>query len=137
MDSIMSVLGTLLPLAITVAVIAGLWRVFTKAGEKGWKAIIPIYNAYIILQIVGRPGWWLLLYLVPLVNIIVAIVVNNDLSKSFGKSTGFTVGLIFLPFIFVPILGFGGAQYVGPAAQEDSGTRSAGGAGRKPPQRGR
>jgi ABC-type sulfate transport system permease subunit len=132
----MSVLGTLLPLAITVAVIAGLWRVFTKAGEEGWKVFIPIYNAYIILQIVGRPGWWLVLYLIPLVNVIVAIVVNNDLSKSFGKGTGFTIGLIFLPFIFAPILGFGDAQYLGPAAQEDSGTRSANGPNQQPPQPG-
>ena len=134
MDSIMSVLGTLLPLAITIAVIAGLWRVFTKAGEQGWKVLIPIYNAYIILQIVGRPGWWLVLYLIPLVNVIVVIVVNNDLSKSFGKGTGFTIGLLFLPFIFAPILGFGDAQYVGPAAQEDFGTRSANGPNQQPPQ---
>ncbi|PSO45513.1 MAG: signal peptidase I [Parcubacteria group bacterium SW_6_46_9] len=130
----MSVLGTLLPLAITIAVIAGLWRVFTKAGEQGWKVLIPIYNAYIILQIVGRPGWWLVLYLIPLVNVIVVIVVNNDLSKSFGKGTGFTIGLLFLPFIFAPILGFGDAQYVGPAAQEDFGTRSANGPNQQPPQ---
>jgi len=132
----MSVLITLLPLAIAVVVIAGLWRIFTKAGEKGWKAIIPIYNAYVMLQIVGRPGWWLVLYLIPLVNVIVAIVVINDLSKSFGKGAGFTIGLIFLQFIFVPILGFGDAQYVGPAAQKDPGTRSAGGAGQQPPQSG-
>jgi hypothetical protein len=120
MDSLMQVIGPLLSLAITVAVIAGFWKVFTKAGRQGWKAIIPLYNAYVLLKIVGRPGWWLILYLIPVVNFIIFIVVNNDLSKSFGKGTGFTIGLTFLPFIFGPILGFGSAQYVGPSAGQGS-----------------
>lgn len=120
----MSILGPLVSLAITVAIIAGFWKMFTKAGRKGWKAIIPFYNVYVMLQIVGRPGWWLVLFLIPVVNFIIAIVMNNDLSKSFGKGTGFTVGLIFLPFIFVPILGFGDAQYVGPAAGNVNGGQS-------------
>lgn len=99
-----------------VVVIAGLWKVFTKADRKGWKSLIPFYNTYVLLKIVGRPGWWLLLYFIPVVNVIVAIIHMNDLSKSFGKGAGFTIGLIFLPFVFAPILGFGKAQYVGPSA---------------------
>ena len=69
-----------------------------------------------LLKIVGRPGWWLILYFIPIVNIIVWIIVAIDLAKSFAKSTAFAVGLIFLAFIFIPILGFGPARYVGPAA---------------------
>jgi uncharacterized membrane protein YhaH (DUF805 family) len=101
---------------VIVAVIA-FWRVFTKAGEAGWKSIIPIYSTYVLLKIVGRPWWWLLLMLIPLVNVIVYIIVMHDLSKSFGHGFGFTLGLIFLSLIFYLILGFGGSQYVGPAAR--------------------
>lgn len=118
MDSLAQIIGPLLSLAITIAVLAGFWKVFAKAGRQGWKSIIPVYNAYILLKIVGRPGWWLILYLIPVVNFIIFIVVNNDLSKSFGKGAGFTIGLTFLPFIFGPILGFGSAKYVGASAEQ-------------------
>ncbi len=103
-------------LAVIVLEIAALWLVFVKAGRPGWAAIIPFYNYYVLLKVVGRPGWWLILYFIPIVNIIVWIIVAIDLSKSFGKTSGFAVGLILLGFIFIPILGFGGAQYLGPAA---------------------
>ncbi|HMN42571.1 MAG TPA: DUF5684 domain-containing protein [Phycisphaerales bacterium] len=103
-------------IGLIVVVIAGLWKTFTKAGQPGWAAIIPFYNMYIMCKIVGRPGWWVLLMLVPIVSLIVAIIVMLDLAKSFGKSTGFAVGLILLGFVFIPILGFGSSQYQGPAA---------------------
>ena len=103
-------------LAVVILEIASFWRVFTKAGQPGWAAIIPIYNYYVLLKVVGRQWWWLLLLLIPFVNIVIVIVIFNDLSKSFGKSGGFTVGLVLLPFIFFPILAFGSAQYQGPAA---------------------
>ena len=103
-------------LAVVIFEIAALWKVFVKAGHPGWAAIIPIFNLYILLKVVGRPGWWIILYLIPLVNIIILIIVQLDFAKSFGKSVGFAVGLIFLSFIFVPILGFGSASYRGPAA---------------------
>lgn len=102
-------------LAFIVLVVVGMWKVFTKAGEEGWKAIIPVYNVWVLLKIVGRPGWWLILFLIPVVNIIVWIIVANDISRSFGKGLGFTIGLIFLAPIFILILGLGGARYVGPA----------------------
>jgi hypothetical protein len=102
--------------AVVILEIAAMWKVFVKAGEPGWAAIIPIYNTYILLKIVGRPWWWLLLLLIPFVNIVMLIVVLNDLSKSFGKTVGFTVGLVLLGVIFIPILGFGPAEYRGAAA---------------------
>ncbi len=103
-------------LAIAIVVIVSLWKVYTKAGQPGWAAIIPIYNVIVLLQIVGRPLWWIVLFLIPLVNIIFGILVYIDLAKSFGKSAGFAFGLMFLCFIFFPILAFGDARYLGPAA---------------------
>jgi hypothetical protein len=103
-------------LAIGVVMIASLWKVFAKAGQPGWAAIVPIYNAVVLLQITGRPLWWIILFMIPLANIIVGILVAVDLAKSFGQSTGFALGLVFLGFIFFPILGFGSARYLGPAA---------------------
>lgn len=104
-------------LAITIVYLIALWRIFAKAGEAGWKALIPIYNYYIILKIVGRPGWWLVLLLLPIVNIIVLLLVAVDLAKSFGKSDVFGVVAVWLfTIIGYMILGFGKANYVGPAA---------------------
>ena len=103
-------------LAVAVLMIAGMWLIFRKAGRPGWAAIIPLYNMYTLLKVVGRPGWWLILYFIPLVNVVIEIVVFLNLAQSFGKGGGFAVGLIFLPFIFVPVLGFGSSRYTGPAA---------------------
>jgi hypothetical protein len=96
--------------------IAGMWKVFAKAGKPGWAAIVPIYNTIVMLEIVGRPIWWIVLLFIPFVNFVVWIIIALDLAKSYARSTGFGLGLIFLPFIFYLILGFGPATYVGPAA---------------------
>ena len=103
-------------LAVTILMIAACWKIFTKAGQPGWAAIIPIYNWYILCKIVGRPGWWVILFFIPFINFIIGIIVCIDLAKSFGKGVGFAIGLILLGIIFFPILGFGSAQYQGPAA---------------------
>jgi hypothetical protein len=100
-------------LAIFVAVIAGFWKVFTKAGKPGWAAIVPIYNLVVLLEIAGKPLWWIVLFLIPLVNIVMGIIVSIAVAQKFGKSAGFGVGLGLLGFIFYPILGFGDAQYQG------------------------
>ncbi len=104
----------LFELGIIVLIIAAFWKVFEKAGQPGWAAIIPIYNMYILLKIGGKPGWWLLLMLIPGVNLVFIIWNINMVSKSFGKDEGFTVGLVILGIIFWPILGFGDARYIGP-----------------------
>lgn len=103
-------------LLVALLMIVAMWKVFTKAGQPGWASIIPIYNIYIWCKIVGRPWWWILLMLIPFVNFIVAIILCIDLAKSFGKGVGFGIGLALLGIIFFPILGFGSAQYEGPAA---------------------
>jgi Family of unknown function (DUF5684) len=101
-------------LAFVVFIIAAMWKVYEKAGQPGWAAIIPIYNIYILTKIGGKPGWWVLMLIIPFVNIIFLVWIYNMVSKSFGKDEGFTVGLIILGFIFWPILGFGSAKYLGP-----------------------
>jgi hypothetical protein len=102
-------------LVIAVIMIIANWKIYVKAGKPGWASIIPIYNVIVLLEIIGKPWWWILLMLIPVVNIVIAIWMNNLLSKSFGYGVGFTLGLIFLPYIFYPVLGFGNAQYKGPA----------------------
>ncbi|NLC93291.1 MAG: hypothetical protein GX677_07525 [Treponema sp.] len=107
-------------LAIFVLLIASLWKIFTKANKPGWACLIPIYNYIVMLEIIGKPWWWLLLFFIPIVNIVFGIWATNLLSKSFGKTEGFTVGLLLFSIIFIPILGLGSAQYVGPAgAKQD------------------
>ncbi len=93
-----------------------LWKVFVKAGKPGWASIVPIYNVLTELEIIGRPWWWLLLMLVPLVNIVIGIIILFDLAKVFGKGTGFGFGLLFLSVIFMAILAFGDAKYLDPIA---------------------
>lgn len=105
---------TLIWLAVMVLVIASMWRVFSKAGQPGWAAIIPIYNMIVLIQIIRKPIWWIILFFIPFVNLIVMILVALELAKVFGKGGGFAVGLILLPIIFYPILGFGDARYVPP-----------------------
>lgn len=88
--------------------------VFKKADKPWWAAIIPIYNVLVMLEIIGRPWWWLLLLFVPFVNIYIAIKMQVLLSKAFGKSAGFAVGLVLLNPVFMAILAFGNATYQGP-----------------------
>jgi ABC-type sulfate transport system permease subunit len=101
-----------------IFLIAAQWRIFTKAGKPGWACLIPIYGTIVLLEIVGKPTWWVLLILFPCTSIIYSIWLTNLLSKSFGKEEGFTIGLLLLPFVFYPILAFGNVEYVGPSAAE-------------------
>ncbi len=109
------IIGVIVYLAIVVFFAYSFWKIYEKAGLPGWKGIIPIYNIYVLQGIVGRPGWWLVLYLVPCVGIIIYILNLIDLAKSFGKTAGYAV--LFLFGIGFPILAFSDAKYVGPAAK--------------------
>lgn len=104
-------------LAILLVVLAGTWKAFEKAGEPGWGAIVPIYNMYLMIKIGGNEWWYLLLLLIPVVNIFVAGKIYVDLAKAFDQGLGFGLGLWILPFVFFPILGFGESyEYVGAPA---------------------
>lgn len=87
------------------------WKVFEKAGQPGWAAIVPIYNLYVLTQIARREILWFILLLIPGVGIVAFILVSIDIARKFGQSQGFGVGMGLLPFIFYPMLGFGSAQY--------------------------
>lgn len=108
-------------LGIIIVLIASIWKVFVKAGKPGWAAIIPIYNLIVMLEIAGKPVWWFLLFLIPFVNFIIAIMVMIAIAEKFGKGVGFALGLALLGFVFWPILGFGDAQYEGAAGSGASG----------------
>ena len=126
------ILTTVLSLVFAVALTGLMWMgVFTKAGKPGWAAYVPFYNYWIVItEIVGRPAWWFWLFLggtllsaIPLVGLLLAIgllvlwiFIMNDVSKSFGKDSGWTVGLVLLPIVFLPILGYGSAPYLGQGA---------------------
>ena len=111
-------LAILIPLiifgvAIFILEIVALWFTLEKAGEPGWAAIIPVYNWLEVIKIAGKPWWFILLFLIPVVNVVVYIVVLHGVSKNFGKGGWFTVGLFFFRFIFLAILGFGNSTYSG------------------------
>ncbi len=102
---------TLVYIAAVVLMIASVWVVFSKAGRPGWASIIPIYNLFVMLSIAKKPTWWVLLFLIPVVNLVTAIIVANGIATRFGKNGGFGFGLFLLPFVFYPILAFGDARY--------------------------
>ena len=96
---------------VVLFMVASMWRIFTKAGEAGWKCLMPLYGAVVLQRILGRPGWWVLLLLIPVVNIIPAIIECFDLAKVFGKGAGYAWGLILLPPVFIAMLAWGSADY--------------------------
>ncbi len=98
-------------LAIVVVVIAGIWRAFEKAGAPGWAAIIPIYNVYVMVKMADKEGWWVILFLIPLVNLVVGFIVFEVIARKFGKTSGFAIGMLLLGFVFWPMLGFGDAEW--------------------------
>ena len=104
------------PLMILVAcilIIVAQWIIFQRAGQAGWKCLIPFYNMYILMQISGKPGWWMFLLLVPLVGVVILLLAMLSLAKKFRRSELFGVGLFLLPMIFFPVLAFGGSEYEG------------------------
>ncbi|MEQ9499411.1 MAG: DUF5684 domain-containing protein [Deltaproteobacteria bacterium] len=110
---IAAAIGGLIYLAIIIGVIAGMWKIFAKAGKPGWAAIVPIYNIIVMLEITEKPIWWIVLFLIPIVSLVAAVLIMIGLAEKFGKGAGFGIGMAFLPFIFIPMLGFGSAQYQG------------------------
>jgi hypothetical protein len=115
---LMAMIGSMMLVFLGIAVlfIIGGWKVFAKAGQPGWAVIIPIFNIYILLKIIGRPAWWILLCLIPLVNIAIAVIISIDLAKSFGQGAAFGLVLLFLlGGIGYLVLGFGNYRYLGPA----------------------
>jgi hypothetical protein len=109
-----SFLSSLINLALFIFFIITMWKIFSKAGKSGWASLIPIYNLYILLKIANKPGWWLILYFIPVVNLFVYIFFSGSIARMFGKSTFFgIIMLAFFSFIGYPILAFGKSKYIG------------------------
>ena len=98
-------------LVIVVPTVAGMWKVFEKAGKPGWAAIIPFFNTFVLTEVARKEILWFVLTLVPCINIVAVIVICLDVAKNFGKGPGFGIGLALLPFVFFPLLGFSDARY--------------------------
>ena len=113
MDDFVSVIFGILVIAVCVAMIAGMWKVFVKAGQPGWGCLVPIYNVILLLGMAGKPTWWIVLFLIPIVSLVAAVLVSIEIAKKFGQGTGYGLGLAFLPMFFYPMLGFGSAQFQG------------------------
>ncbi len=120
MENGIPIFAIIIILAVVVFIIASMWKVFEKAGQPGWAAIIPIYNIYTMTKIAGKPGIWTLWCCIPIVNYVFIIWLYNMISKSFGKDEGFTAGLVILGIVFWPILGFGAAKYLGPFGNKEA-----------------
>jgi hypothetical protein len=101
----------LVSVAVALLMIASMWKIFVKAGKPGWAAIVPIYNFIVLLEIAGKPAWWIILLIVPVVNFIIVIMLSVSLAKKFGKGVGYGLGLAFLGVVFYPMLGFGDSRY--------------------------
>ncbi|NDC22242.1 signal peptidase I [bacterium] len=110
-------------LAVLILAIVSLWKMFSKANEAGWKSIVPIYNYITLLKIVGRPWWWIIGLIIPIVQLVVLVIISLDLAKSFGKSEVFGIfGLFLFGIVGYPMLAFGSAKYVGPGGASSTPT---------------
>ena len=107
-------------LVVALVCLTANWKIFTKAGKPGWAAIVPIYNIVVFLQIIGRPGWWVVLFFVPFVNMIISVLMSLDLAKVFGKSSVFGIIALWLFPVGYLVLGFGKAKYLGPGSDHTS-----------------
>ena len=97
----------------SIIAVISMWRIYKKAGQPGWAAIIPFYNIIVWLKIISKPAWWLILLFIPIVNIVISIWMTNLLAKAFERKIGFTLGLIFLNIFFYPLLAFKDYNYTG------------------------
>ncbi|MBQ2153193.1 MAG: hypothetical protein II440_07070, partial [Clostridia bacterium] len=122
-----SAFSNFMSIALAIILVVSYWKMFQKAGEEGWKAIVPLYNSYTLTSLVFNSGWYFLLLFVPIGNIIFYVMMVFRLAKAYGRGTGFGFGLLFLPYVFFPILGFDSkSQYLGNPAYGTVGTYGSG-----------
>ena len=106
----------ILYLAIIVLMLVSWWKIFEKLGQPGWKSLIPIYNFIVLLELIRWDLWKIILFFIPLVQIVFGFLFYRDLAGRFGKGVGFTIGMLFLPIIFFPLLAFQGEVVADEAA---------------------
>ena len=111
MEDVLHVVLGLFFFAFLIFFLISCWKLYEKANQPGWGCLIPIYGQVLYARIAGRSGWWVLLLFIPYINLVPAILFSIGVAKNFGRGIGTILGLIFLPYIFVPILAFGKAEY--------------------------
>lgn len=104
---------------VAIFMVVSMCLIFKKAGREWWEAIIPFYNLYVLTLITRQPVWIIIGFFLPVLNWITAIYLQYQLSKRFGYDIPFTIGLVLLPFIFLPILAFGNATYLASEVSEN------------------
>ncbi len=102
----------LLWLGITIFFIIANWKIFTKAGKPGWASLIPIYSNIVMFRIAKMSGFWVLVLLIPVVNVVILFIMYYNIAINFNRGLGTALGLYFFPYIFIPILAFGSATYI-------------------------
>ena len=122
MISILLVISVIV-IIFSVIMIVATWKIFSKAGEEGWKSLIPFYNSYILFKITWGNGIYFLFLFIPFVNIAVGILTYYKLANAFGHGLAFTIGLLLFPWIFISILGFGSDMYVGNSSKDNNTSR--------------
>ncbi|MCR2033549.1 DUF5684 domain-containing protein [Anaerofustis stercorihominis] len=115
----------ILPLIILLIILISRWKIFDKAGEAGWKALIPFYGTYTLCKITFGFGWYMLLFFIPYINLIMYIITYIKLGKKFGKGKLFILGLTLFTPIFLFILAFGKSKYLCAGVSKDKHISSA------------
>ena len=98
---------------VVILYVGSWWGLFTKPGRPGWISLIPIHNVFQAFEVARTLRWWAVLLLIPIVNVFVAMIFYISLAQNFGRGVGFALGLFFLGIVFLPILAFSSARYVG------------------------
>ena len=134
----------IISLVIAILKLIGTWKMLTKAGESGWKSLIPFYNQWTLCKVAGISPYWVLeIIVVSMINTVLNgilgsnvisvilslivyantiyfwVILSISLAKSFGKDTGFGVATVFFSFITYPMMGMGSATYAGPTPIND------------------
>lgn len=108
------ILPLILYVILLIILLIGIWKMFEKGGIPGILGLIPIVNIFFLAKLAGKPLWWGLLYFIPFVNVVIAIIILIRISERFGRGAGTALGLVFLTPIFICILGYGSAEYSEP-----------------------
>lgn len=109
--AVLTILYFVFIIALSAVLIASMWKLFNKAGQPGWAAIVPILNLVVLWKLLKLELVWLVIAFIPCVSIAWLVASPFFLAKAYGKSAGFGVGLLLLPIVFFPILAFGSSQY--------------------------
>ena len=110
------ILPLILYVILLIILLIGIWKMFEKGGIPGILGLIPVVNLFFLAKLAGKPVWWGLLYFIPFVNVVIAIIILIGIAERFGRGIGTTLGLVFLTPIFFCILGFGSAKWSPPPA---------------------